>query len=160
MTKFIVKTENEARLLKLMMGIYGPLVTKDNLWRILGYTSSTALRMAVSRNTSPVLVFGLPHRHNKFALCMEIAKWLLEQRLKNCESALQFIDEVPKGLLRNYGVVLHEKDIMMLLKLENRDELRDRSVMGTLPFPVFTIDHRQTKLFALTCEVPLHIEDC
>lgn len=159
MTNCIVQDEvaAESLLIKLMMGIYGPLVTKDDLWRLLGYTSSTALRMAVSRDTSPVLVFGLAHRHNKFALSLEIAKWLLEQRLKNCEGALQFMDDVPKAILRNYGVVLHERDIMALLGLDSREELRDRHVKGALPFPVFTIDHRQTKLFTLACEVPTHL---
>lgn len=159
MTNCIVQDEMaaESALIKLMMDIYGPLVTKDDLWRLLGYPSSTALRMAVSRDTSPVTVFSLPHRHNKFALSLEIAKWLLKQRLKNCVHPLQFAVEVPKDLLRDCGVVLHESDIVEILGFDDRNELRGEFLKDALPFPIFTIDHRQTKLFALTCEVSLSL---
>lgn len=121
------------------------------------YPSSTALRMAVCRKTSPVTVFSFPHRHNKFALSLEIAKWLLKQRLKNCAHPLQFVAEVPKALLRDYGVVLHERDIIEIMGVDNRDQLREYFLKDVLPFPIFTIDHRQTKLFALACEVPIHL---
>ena len=159
MTNCIVQDEvaAESLLIKLMMGIYGPLVAKDDLWHLMGYPSSTALRMAVCRKTSPVTVFSFPHRHNKFALSLEIAKWLLKQRLKNCAHPLQFVAEVPKALLRDYGVVLHERDIIEIMGVDNRDQLREYFLKDVLPFPIFTIDHRQTKLFALACEVPIHL---
>jgi len=59
---------------------YGPMVAGDELRQALGYTSKDAFRQALSRQTVPVPVFGLPNRRGKFALVKDIAKWLADQR--------------------------------------------------------------------------------
>ena len=141
-------------LIALMHQIYGPLITSDHLWRELGYSSSVALRMALNRGTLPVTLMELPHRHGKFGLTIEIAKWLFSQRIKNCPIAFRPAD-AGCGERRSFrSVLLHEPDLMSLLLLETRSQLCDRQNQQQLPFPAFTIDQRQTKLFALACEVP------
>lgn len=144
----------EDSLITLMYQVHGPLVAKDHLWRELGYNSSVALRMAVNRGTLPVTLMELPHRHGKFGLTEEIAKWLLSQRTKNSRSPLE---QAVTNFGENrpiHGVLLHEKDLLEILQLETRSQLLDADKKDRIPFPVFTIDQRQTKLFALVSEVP------
>lgn len=80
----------EDSLIGLMYRLHGPLVAKDHLWRDLRYSSSVALRMAVNRDTLPVTLMELPHRHGKFGLTERIAQWLLSQRIKNSQSSLEW----------------------------------------------------------------------
>ena len=144
----------EDSLTTLMYQIHGPLVAKDQLWRELGYSSSVALRMAVNRGTLPVTLMELPHRHGRFGLTEEIASWLVSQRIKNSKSP---IEQIANGVGENrviQSVLLHEKDLLGLLQLETRSQLLDANKKHQIPFPVFTVDQRQTKLFALVCEVP------
>lgn len=68
----ILETELTAR--------YGPLVSSDILWTLLGYPSSAAFRQALVRKTVPVPVFSIPRRRGKFALIKDIAGWLATQR--------------------------------------------------------------------------------
>lgn len=144
----------EGSLIALMYQIHGPLVAKDHLWRELGYSSSVALRMAVNRGTVPVTLMELPHRHGRFGLTEEIAKWLLSQRIKNSRSPLEQTAMHFDGDRATQGALLHEKELLALLQMEARSQLLDADIKCQIPFPVFTIDQRQTKLFALACEVP------
>lgn len=143
----------EDSLIALMYQVHGPLVAKDHLWRELGYSSSVALRMAVNRGTLPVTLMELPHRHGKFGLTEEIARWLVSQRIKNSQGPLEKIVVSFDESRSIESVLLHEKDLLGLLQLETRSQLLDADKKQQIPFPVFTIDQRQTKLFALVCEV-------
>jgi hypothetical protein len=142
----------EDSLISLMYQVHGPLVAKDHLWKELGYSSSVALRMAVNRSTLPVILMELPHRHGRFGLTEEIAKWLFSQRIKNSQHPLEWKLESFGSSIQS--VLLHEKDLLGLLQLETRSQLLDANRKHQIPFPVFTIDQRQTKLFALLCEMP------
>lgn len=142
----------EDSLIGLMYQMHGPLVAKNHLWRELGYSSSVALRMAVNRGTLPVTLMELPHRHGRFGLTEEIAKWLFSQRIKNSQRPLEWKLESFGSSIQS--VLLHEKDLLGLLQLETRSQLLDANRKHQIPFPVFTIDQRQTKLFALLCEMP------
>lgn len=144
----------EDLLISLMYQVHGPLVAKDHLWRELGYSSSVALRMAVNRGTLPVTLIELPHRHGKFGLTDEIARWLLSQRVKNNQSPLEWTLESSGNHSFIQGVLLHEKELLDLLQLDTHSQLLDANIKHRVPFPVFTIDQRQTKLFALVCEIP------
>lgn len=142
----------EDSLIALMYQVLGPLVAKDCLWKELGYSSSEALRMAVNRGTVPVTL--MPHRHGKFGLSEEIAKWLVFQRTKNAQSSpVQVVDGSGKDI-KTQSVLLHEEDLMELLQLETRSQLLAADKKRQISFPIFTIDQRQTKRFALACEVP------
>lgn len=59
---------------------YGPLVSNEVLWTLLGYTSNDAFRQALVRKTVPVPIFTIPRRRGKFALMKDIALWLATQR--------------------------------------------------------------------------------
>lgn len=144
----------EDSLIGLMYQMHGPLVAKDHLWRELGYSSSVALRMAVNRGTLPVTLMELPHRHGKFGLTEEIARWLLSQRIKNSQSSLEWALEESGKNPSIQSVLLHEKELLDLLQLDTHSQLLDADMKHQIPFPVFTIDQRQTKLFALVCEIP------
>lgn len=144
----------EDSLIALMYQVHGPLVAKDHLWRELGYSSSVALRMAVNRGTIPVALMELPHRHGKFGLTEEIARWLLSQRIQNSRAPFKLSLESYRETRSIQSVLLHEKDLLGLLQLKTRSQLLDADKKHEIPFPVFTIDQRQTKLFALACEVP------
>jgi hypothetical protein len=61
---------------------YGPLISGNNLRRVLGYNSPEAFRQALARKTMPIHVFSIPNRRGKFALVRDVAKWLAEQRAK------------------------------------------------------------------------------
>jgi hypothetical protein len=149
-----IHREFEESLIAWMYQMHGPLVAKDHLWRELGYSSSVALRMAVNRGTVPVTLMELPHRHGRFGLTEEIAKWLLSQRIKNSRSPLERTVMHFDEDRATQGALLHERELLALLQMEARGELLDADMKCQIPFPVFTIDHRQTKLFALACEVP------
>lgn len=144
----------EDSLITLMYQVHGPLVAKDHLWRELGYSSSVALRMAVNRGTIPVVLMELPHRHGKFGLTEEIGRWLLSQRIQNSQVPLELASERYSENRSIQSVLLHEEDLVALLRLKTRNELLDANKEHRIPFAVFTIDQRQTKLFALANEVP------
>ncbi|WP_197034933.1 hypothetical protein [Herbaspirillum sp. RV1423] len=61
---------------------YGPLLSGDNLRIALGYPSKEAYRMALVRKSIPVPVFELENRRGKFALTLDVARWLVAERTK------------------------------------------------------------------------------
>jgi len=68
--------ELEADLLHL----YGPLLSGQDLRKVLGYPSLEAMRQAVLRDSIPIRIFAIKHRRGKFALAKDVAHWLVEQR--------------------------------------------------------------------------------
>ena len=145
---------------------HGPLLHGDLVWQMLGYSSSVAMRSALCRDTLPVTIFELPHRHGKFGLSEEFAQWLYLQRIKHCKAPPfdgadiqeQFSDIPVERYLQRYNLLLHEEEIMALLKLSSRDELLEGVKKNDFPFPIFRLDNRRSRLFALLPEVVKYIE--
>lgn len=61
---------------------YGPLLSGDRLREVLGYSTKEAYRQAMVRKTLPVLVFEIENRRGKFALTIDVARWLVQERTK------------------------------------------------------------------------------
>lgn len=140
-------------LSSVMIGIHGPLLAGETLSKTLGYSSNEALRQAASRNNLPITLMNLPGRRLKFGLSSEVAEWLIQQRITNCTLPLKLdenilkppIDSLKLFILEN-GYLLNESSMIDLWKLTNKEEL------SSLPFGLFRVDNRQTKLFALSVE--------
>ena len=62
---------------------FGPLVGGDDLCRMLGLASKEAFRQAEFRKQVPIPTFNIPHRRGKFALTVDLARWLAEMRLRS-----------------------------------------------------------------------------
>ena len=73
----------QAELERTLTGLYGPLLGSRDLWRILGYASPAAFRQARARTGLPVAEFEIEGRRGRFALTVEVADWLVKQRLKS-----------------------------------------------------------------------------
>jgi len=71
-----LQTLLEEDLLKL----YGPVLTGDEIQKVLGYRSKDAYRQAVTRKTVPVPLFEMDKRRGKFALAKDVACYLARQR--------------------------------------------------------------------------------
>ena len=160
MSAYIEPNELERMLTKLMTKVHGPLLSGDFLFRSLGYSSSDALRQAFHRNTIPITLIDFPNRKNKFALSDVIAEWLVRQRFSNYDQPVtiskRLIEMLPdklKILILDKGYLFHEEDILDFLGLKNKNELLIQYESGAIPFSLFTIDKRRTKLFALSIEV-------
>lgn len=65
---------------------YGPLIGGTDLWRLLGYASGEAFRQAAKRGCLPVPIIRIPHRRGRFALAIDIARWLGRLRETGCQS--------------------------------------------------------------------------
>jgi hypothetical protein len=124
-------------------------VESSRLFVQWGYANS-----AESRNNS-----NCSHREGKFALCTDVVDWIFEQRCKNSPEkvSLKIVDSIKNDQIINhankYGVLLHEEEIMSILKIDTRNELLFQYKKNTLPIPVFQIDNRRTQLFALLPEM-------
>lgn len=154
---------NEGLLSRVITTIHGPLLAGDLLVNALGYSSSLALRQAAFRKMAPVTLFAIPERKFKYALSAEVAEWLIQQRVDNCERDLHFDEEAilsKSPLLKlfglDHGYLLHESKLLKLTGLSDRDQLVAMYEAGALPFGLFRIDNRQTKLFSLSLEAFTH----
>jgi hypothetical protein len=61
--------------------MYGPLLASRDLWKVLGYASPGAYRQARLRKRVRVPEFEIEGRSGHFALTIDVARWLAEQRL-------------------------------------------------------------------------------
>ncbi len=68
-------------LITELMKEYGPVLSGENLSLCLGFRTRNAFRKALSRNQVPVVIFDLPNRSGKYALTVDVAKWLAMQRI-------------------------------------------------------------------------------
>jgi len=74
---------------------FGPVLTGDSLRQALGYPSMNALRQAAMRGNIPVPLFKLENRRGRFALAIDVARWLADQ----CDPESH--DELQKDLETN-----------------------------------------------------------
>lgn len=72
---------------------YGPLMSGDHLRNALGYPTKEAYRQAMVRKTLPVLVFEIENRRGRFALTIDVARWLVQERMKAAQK-----NEAEKGV--------------------------------------------------------------
>lgn len=70
------KNEIERAIAADLSSRYGPLIGGADLWRLLGYASGEAFRQATKRGCLPVPIIHIPHRRGRFALAIDIARWL------------------------------------------------------------------------------------
>ena len=55
---------------------FGPLMTGENLWRTLGYPSSTAFAQARRRGRLPISVFQVKNRRGYFGFTADVVGWI------------------------------------------------------------------------------------
>ena len=65
-----------AKLADDLIRTSGPLLTRDALWRTLGFVNSAAFRQAKARGQLGVKVFSVPERRGTFAFTSDVADWL------------------------------------------------------------------------------------
>lgn len=74
----VLLREIESRLVEA----HGHVLSGDALCRALGYRTMGALRQAASLGKLPVPTFMPENRRGRYALTMDVAKWLAEERYK------------------------------------------------------------------------------
>jgi len=67
----------EAELLKL----YGPVLTSQEISKILGFSTVHALRQAVLKGRLEIPLFRMAGKRGRFALTKEIASYVVSQRM-------------------------------------------------------------------------------
>jgi hypothetical protein len=65
-----------------LLKVFGPVVTGEELYRMLGLRSGSAFRQAKRRGRLPVPVFNIEGRKGTFAYTKAIAAWLVTQGSK------------------------------------------------------------------------------
>lgn len=64
-----------------MLALYhSPILVETALLEALGYSSLVALREAIRKRRIGVPVFKFEHRHGKYALVKDVARYLAEKR--------------------------------------------------------------------------------
>lgn len=56
---------------------YGPMVSGQAMWRLLGYRTGVDFRQAAMRGVLPVQVFTNPEHKGEFAWIRDVAAWLV-----------------------------------------------------------------------------------
>lgn len=59
---------------------YGSVLDSSALIKELGYRSAASFQRALARGTVPIPVFKIQHRRGSFALALDVATWLSNQR--------------------------------------------------------------------------------
>jgi len=59
-----------------LLSKHGPLITGQDLWSTIGFTSAAAFRQAKAQGRIEVPVFSLPNRRGTYAFTKHIADWL------------------------------------------------------------------------------------
>lgn len=88
--------ENEQRLIDLTER-YGELVGGVLLSKILGFSSLDAMKRSIERGSLNIPTFFVKGRRGRFALTVDIARWLSE-----CRANIDFKNrEMPKQFKKN-----------------------------------------------------------
>ena len=146
-------------LVKMLVSVHGSLLHGDPVWSLLGYPSNLSLRQASFRDTVPVVLMDFPYRQGKFALSLEVGRWLFDQRIKNCARPFQakkaqaFSDQELSLYLHKFDVLIHENQIMAILGFDCGNDLKTAFNQQSLPFAIFHLDNRKPRYYALLPEV-------
>jgi hypothetical protein len=67
-----------------LLHVYGsPMLTSEQLQKVMGYRSIYALRQAITRKTFPIKIFKIDKRKGHFALVEDVACWLASNALSH-----------------------------------------------------------------------------
>ena len=77
----MAKKPEEKGLSAQMLQLYGPLMSGPALYKSLGFNSYLAFHRALAADGLGVRVFSIKGRRGKFALTLDVATWLEEQRI-------------------------------------------------------------------------------
>lgn len=85
MTKNTDKVESslEAELERDLIALYGPVLTGEEIQKVLRYRSEHAYRKAMTRKTIPIPLFAITGQRGKFALAKDVASYLAQQRYQS-----------------------------------------------------------------------------
>jgi len=75
-TERIESNDLGEQVAKELLAKHGPLITGEDLWRTVGFNSSTAFRQAKSQGRLDLPVFSVPNRKGTFAFTRHVAQWL------------------------------------------------------------------------------------
>lgn len=78
-------TSGEASFVHELVARHGEVVGGDGLRLVLGFPTIDAMKRAIARGTLPLPTFFVPGRRGRFALTVDIAKYLFE--IKNTSVA-------------------------------------------------------------------------
>lgn len=85
-TKFNKEKEELIDVLRQdLMTQFGPVIGGDDLRQVLGYKSGAAFRLALKQNNITLQVFNIKKRRGRFALTIDIAIWLADQKYSTSE---------------------------------------------------------------------------
>ena len=76
MTKRIKELHLGDELFDELLSKHGPLITGEDLWRTIGFTSAAAFRQAKVQERLDLPVFSLPNRRGTYAFTKHVAGWL------------------------------------------------------------------------------------
>lgn len=83
MEEIKLNSEKEALINALrqdLMKHFGPVIGGEDLRQVLGYKTGAAFRLALKQNDITLPVFTIKKRRGRFALAIDIATWLVEQK--------------------------------------------------------------------------------
>jgi len=72
-----------------LLRLYGPLLSTEVLWKVLGYQTKNAFQQAVKRNRIAIPLIEIEHRRGKFALAKDMAMYLARKRVEANESVVK-----------------------------------------------------------------------
>lgn len=75
-TELIEPNDLGEQVAKELLAKHGPLITGEDLWKTVGFTSSTAFRQAKAQGRLDLPVFSLPNRKGTYAFTKHVAQWL------------------------------------------------------------------------------------
>ena len=70
------------KLDKDLMDRHGPIIGGEDLWQVLGYKTAAAFRLALKLGDISLPIFNIEKRRGKFALSIDIANWIVDQKYK------------------------------------------------------------------------------
>lgn len=76
------KQELAIKLEKDLIDRYGPIVGGEDLRQVLGYKTASAFRLALKLGDISLPIFNIEKRRGKFALSVDIANWIVNQKYK------------------------------------------------------------------------------
>ena len=76
MTEQIQQVQYGEEVASELISTYGPLMSGEDLWKTIGFTSAAAFRQARAQERLEIKVFSLPNRRGTFAFTRHVADWL------------------------------------------------------------------------------------
>jgi len=71
-----IKVDLGESLANQLLEEHGPLISGEDLWKTIGFTSASAFKQAKSKHRLDIPVFSLPNRRGSYAFTMHVADWL------------------------------------------------------------------------------------